>query len=432
MLDAPIALVSLVEPHRQFFKSAVGLPEPWASRREMPLSYSFCQHAVRAAEPLVIDDAHGHELVRSSPGVSELQITAYLGIPLTTSDGHVLGTLCVIDRKPRHWEKHEIRLLRDLAASVLTEIELRAAQRAREDVRRGQLATPDADGRRPPAQAGLNIAALARRTGIAPDTLRKWEQRYGVLRPKRTAGGQRRYDESDVARVEWLRARLAEGYRISEAARLLGLGRGAPTRTPAEFADALYEAGRDGDVAAVATLLDQAFALHPLETAMAEIAQPVLVRVGEGWAAGEIPVAHEHVVSGAIRTRLAQRFADGRSGLKGPAVLACAPGERHEVGLLMLAVAMGAAGWQVAYAGADTPYADAVSLATRLEATTLCISATMPESFGALERAAPTAERPSGLTLVLGGPAVSADAAKRLGARYGGRDLAGALAALTK
>ena len=51
----------------------------------------------------------------------------------------------------------------------------------------------------------LNIAAIARRTGVAPDTLRKWESRYGVLRPTRTAGGQRRYDEADVQRVEWLR-----------------------------------------------------------------------------------------------------------------------------------------------------------------------------------------------------------------------------------
>jgi DNA-binding transcriptional MerR regulator len=62
--------------------------------------------------------------------------------------------------------------------------------------------------------AGLNIAALAQRTGVPPDTLRKWEQRYRILQPDRTAGGQRRYSERDVARVEWLRERLDEGYRI--------------------------------------------------------------------------------------------------------------------------------------------------------------------------------------------------------------------------
>ena len=59
----------------------------------------------------------------------------------------------------------------------------------------------------------LNISALSRRTGVAPDTLRKWEVRYGVLRPVRTAGGQRRYSEVDVQRVEWLRDRIREGAR---------------------------------------------------------------------------------------------------------------------------------------------------------------------------------------------------------------------------
>jgi DNA-binding transcriptional MerR regulator len=70
----------------------------------------------------------------------------------------------------------------------------------------------------------LNMAALTRRTGVPPDTIRKWEQRYGVLRPARTPGGQRRYTEIDVARVEWLKARIGEGFRIGEAAALLGPG----------------------------------------------------------------------------------------------------------------------------------------------------------------------------------------------------------------
>ena len=78
---------------------------------------------------------------------------------------------------------------------------------------------------------GLNIAALARRTGVAPDTLRKWEQRYAILQPSRTSGGQRRYSERDVARVEWLRERLDEGYRIGEAASLLGSVGPTPARS---------------------------------------------------------------------------------------------------------------------------------------------------------------------------------------------------------
>ena len=278
----------------------------------------------------------------------------------------------------------------------------------------------------------LNIAALAQRTGIAPDTLRKWEQRYGVLRPSRTEGGQRRYDEADVARVEWLRDRLAEGYRISEAARLLGLGADRPSGTPEELHEALYAAVRDVDPAAVATLLDQAFALYPVDTALSEVIEPVLVRVGEGWASGELTVAQEHLASSAARVRLEQRFADGRGGTRGPAVLACAPGERHELGLLMVAVALSARGWQVAYLGPETPFADALALAARISATTLAVSVTMPESFAALVSELDGISRPRGLRVVVGGQGASPEQVEAAGARYAGPGLRGAVSAINR
>ena len=76
LLRAPVALVSLVDDHRQFFKSAVGLPEPWASRRETPLSYSFCQHVVATAAPLRVEDAPRHPLGRDNRTVAELGVVA--------------------------------------------------------------------------------------------------------------------------------------------------------------------------------------------------------------------------------------------------------------------------------------------------------------------------------------------------------------------
>lgn len=127
LLDAPVALVSLVDSDRQFFKSCLGLPEPWASERQTPLSHSFCQHVVHTEEPLVIEDARDHPLVRENLAIRDLGVIAYAGIPLRTSDGHVLGSLCAIDSHPRKWTPEEVRTLRDLAASVVTEIELRLA-----------------------------------------------------------------------------------------------------------------------------------------------------------------------------------------------------------------------------------------------------------------------------------------------------------------
>jgi GAF domain-containing protein len=128
-LDVPIALVSLVDADRQFFKSQVGLREPWASRRETPLSHSFCKYAVAAGAPLVIDDARAHPLVRGSPAIEALGVVAYAGIPLVTPEGHALGTLCAIDTAPRAWTVAQVATLGDLAACAMTEIELRRVVR---------------------------------------------------------------------------------------------------------------------------------------------------------------------------------------------------------------------------------------------------------------------------------------------------------------
>ena len=130
MLNAPVALVSLVDADRQFFKSALGLPEPWATLRETPLSHSFCQHAVARREPLVVDDAREDDVLRDNLAIRDMGVIAYAGIPLIDGEGNALGTLCVIDSQPRHWTTHQIQLLSDLAASVVTEITL--ARRARE------------------------------------------------------------------------------------------------------------------------------------------------------------------------------------------------------------------------------------------------------------------------------------------------------------
>jgi GAF domain-containing protein len=97
-------------------------PEPWASRRGTPLSHSFCQHAVASREPLIVADSREHELLRDNPAIRDIGVIAYAGIPLIDAGGHALGTLCVIDSRPRHWTTDQIQLLSDLAASVVTEI----------------------------------------------------------------------------------------------------------------------------------------------------------------------------------------------------------------------------------------------------------------------------------------------------------------------
>jgi len=123
LFKVPIVIISLVEDDCQRFASQIGLPERFRSMT--PLSHSFCQYVVSRAAPLSVDDARLDPVLQHNHAIPDLGIIAYLGWPLTTRDGLTLGTLAVIDTQPRSWTDTERDLLADLAAAVMTEVELR-------------------------------------------------------------------------------------------------------------------------------------------------------------------------------------------------------------------------------------------------------------------------------------------------------------------
>ena len=125
VLRVPAALVSLVDRDRLFFKSQSGLAEPLASLREGPVQRSFCQYAVRTRETLVVPDSRRNPAFECYPAISGLGAIAYAGVPLITSEGHALGTFCVVDERPREWTEEEVGVLRVLATCAMSEIELR-------------------------------------------------------------------------------------------------------------------------------------------------------------------------------------------------------------------------------------------------------------------------------------------------------------------
>ncbi|MGW6486788.1 GAF domain-containing SpoIIE family protein phosphatase [Streptomyces sp. NPDC055056] len=147
LLDVPVALVSLVDVGRQFFPGMIGLDDPWASARQTPLTHSFCQHVVADGKPLVVDDARADDRTRESLAITDLGVIGYAGMPLTDTDGHVLGSLCAIDTQPRQWTERELGVLEDLAAACSAELRLRVVLRQREQARAeahdlaGRLAT---------------------------------------------------------------------------------------------------------------------------------------------------------------------------------------------------------------------------------------------------------------------------------------------------
>ncbi len=208
------------------------------------------------------------------------------------------------------------------------------------------------------ADAGtLRIGEFARRAGVKPELLRAWERRYGLLQPVRSEGGFRLYTTEDAERVARMRRGLDEGLSAAEAAR-----RALAQARPAaglleEERRRLLAAVRAYDEPALHAALDEALAGFSLETVLRALVLPALREVGDQWERGELEVGQEHFASNLIRERL---LALGRSWGRGGrplAILACAPGERHDIGLIAFGLLLRSHGWRVLFLGADTPLA---------------------------------------------------------------------------
>jgi signal transduction histidine kinase len=127
LLDVPVSLISLVDEHRQFFKSSRGLPEPWASTRETPLTHSFCLQVADSDAPLIVTDARDDVRVRDNLAIVDLGVIAYAGMPLHAPGGTAIGSFCAIDSQPRQWSEDDLQVLHDLADAVSSEVAIRVA-----------------------------------------------------------------------------------------------------------------------------------------------------------------------------------------------------------------------------------------------------------------------------------------------------------------
>ena len=126
VLKTPIALISLVADDYQYFKSEIGLEEPWKSQGKTPLSYSFCQHVVATDQPLIVDNALDNDLVKDNLAVKEMHVMAYLGVPLDLQDGTRLGSFCALDNQVKNWDADDLAIMQELAEIITIEFNLRA------------------------------------------------------------------------------------------------------------------------------------------------------------------------------------------------------------------------------------------------------------------------------------------------------------------
>lgn len=203
---------------------------------------------------------------------------------------------------------------------------------------------------------GLRIGELARRTGVSPDLLRAWEQRYDLLRPARSPGGFRLYSRDDEARIRRMTELIGQGLSAAEAARQARTAPEPPPGSPVSDIAARLRAALDSfDDQAAHAALDRLFAAVSVEAALAEVLIPYLHDLGKRWAAGSVSVAQEHFAASLIRGRLLGLARDWGTGLGPLVLLACLPGEAHDLGLVAFGVLVARRGWRVTFLGADTP-----------------------------------------------------------------------------
>jgi MerR family transcriptional regulator, light-induced transcriptional regulator len=281
-----------------------------------------------------------------------------------------------------------------------------------------------------PGDGLLRIGELSRRVGVSDHVLRAWERRYGLLKPVRSDGGFRLYSEADESRVRRMQTHLARGLSAAEAARAalgadeIGAGSAAGGSGSvavgrheglADSASALALALDELDEPAAQAVLDRLLSDFTVETVLRDVLMPYLQELGERWVRGSVTIAQEHFGSNLLRGRLAS-LARGWGQGHGPrAVLACPPGELHDLGLLVFGIALNRNGWRIDYLGADTPLDDLINAAADTSADLVVLAAATPERFNGL--AADLSRLASVVPLALAGAGAGRTTAQPVGAR---------------
>jgi len=253
------------------------------------------------------------------------------------------------------------------------------------------------------------IRTICSLTGVNAVTLRAWERRYGFIRPLRTAKGHRLYTHAHVELIRRVLGLIERGVPISQVGKLIDA---APESHVASDAPGPWRKYFDRTTAAIARfdepeldrIYDEALSVHSVDDVTQHLVLPLLRHLGERWKNIAGAVAEEHFLAIYLRSKLGARLLHRMRYATGPRlVAACAPGEHHEIGLLLFALEAQSAGLRTVLLGADTPFEDIASAQRQCGADAVVISSSIDPAPGLLERGLPKLVRQVGVPVFVGG-----------------------------
>ncbi len=223
---------------------------------------------------------------------------------------------------------------------------------------------PDDSAKMPPVPAAglMPIRTVSMLTGVNAVTLRAWERRYNLITPQRTPKGHRLYTRQDVERIRQIVELLGQGISVSNVKPLLeqGPGAAASTTVPGDiwkhYQESMLAAIERFDEPALDGAYNDALSLYPVDVVSQRLTTPLLRLLGERWKKRDTGIAEEHFFSVYLRNKLGTRIHHMNQRGSGPLLLlACLPGELHEIGLLFFSLAAVNSGYRVLVLGANTP-----------------------------------------------------------------------------
>jgi DNA-binding transcriptional MerR regulator/methylmalonyl-CoA mutase cobalamin-binding subunit len=274
------------------------------------------------------------------------------------------------------------------------------------------------------------IRTVSTLTGINPITLRAWERRYGLIRPVRTDSGHRLYTQDDIDTIHRVIALLDKGMAIGQVRKAL---HAATAEIPGRVSDQ-WTQYREKMINAIARfdewkledLYNEALGLYPSDLVTRLLLLPLLEELGVRWATAAGSVAEEHFFGVFLRNKLGARFHHRARQAAGPKLLACTlPGERHEVGLLLFALAAHEAGFRVVLLGADVPLADLPHALRASQSDAIVLSGSIEPQPDLLQKSLPELVEAVKAPVIVGGltSVRFSDAITAAGAQAMGNDI---------